>query len=113
MFKIQEEKGYGYYKMEKHAVNMLIAGPVLWVVGSIHNSCQIYERAESHVQILQQCVHIPFLMGSLLFTVASILNAREQAALDLHGLQLLVSPPTQLLKKFSQNTIVSFSFFFG
>ncbi|PON96868.1 polypyrimidine tract-binding-like protein [Trema orientale] len=85
----QEEKGYEYYKLEKHAVNMLIAGPVLWVVGSIHNSCQIYERADAHVQMLQQGVHIPFLMGSLLLTVASILNARDQSGLDHHGLQLL------------------------
>lgn len=94
---MQEERGYGYLKLEKHAVNMLIAGPVLWVVGSIHNSCQIYERADAHVQILQQSVHIPFLMGSLLFTVASILNAHEQARFAYHGLQLLVSPLAHLL----------------
>ncbi|XP_062120233.1 uncharacterized protein LOC133834584 [Humulus lupulus] len=86
---LQEEKGYGYLKVEKHAVNMVIAGPVLWVVGSIHNSCQVYERADGHVQILQQSVHIPFLIGSLLLTVASILNARELAGQLFHGLQLL------------------------
>ncbi|KAJ9139783.1 hypothetical protein P3X46_030486 [Hevea brasiliensis] len=39
-----EVKGYGYYKLEKLGFNMLIAGPVLWVLGSIHNSCQIYDR---------------------------------------------------------------------
>ncbi|KAB2014049.1 hypothetical protein ES319_D09G198800v1 [Gossypium barbadense] len=52
---IQAEKGYGFFKLERHALGMLIAGPVLWVAGSIHNSCQIYERADAHVQILQQC----------------------------------------------------------
>ncbi|KAM6586639.1 hypothetical protein CsatA_009244 [Cannabis sativa] len=88
---LQEEKGYRYMKMEKHGMNMLIAGPVLWVVGSIHNSCQVYERADGHVQILQQSVHIPFLIGSILLTVASILNAREHALAGqlFHGLQLL------------------------
>ncbi|KAM2976026.1 hypothetical protein FF1_002118 [Malus domestica] len=86
---VQLEKGYGYSKLERHAKNMLIAGPVLWLLGSIHNSCQIYERADGHVQILQQSVHIPFLIGSVLFTVAAILNSREQHGLSLHGLQIL------------------------
>ncbi|XWS50396.1 hypothetical protein CRYUN_Cryun12cG0084200 [Craigia yunnanensis] len=86
---IQTEKGYGFFKLEKHALGMLIAGPVLWVLGSIHNSCQIYERADGHVQILQQCVHIPFLIGSVLFMVGAILNSREQAGIIHHGLQLL------------------------
>lgn len=71
---------------------MLIAGPILWLIGSINNSCQIYERADSHLQILQQSVHIPFLIGSVLFTVGSILNIREQAGdVVQHGLELVVS----------------------
>ncbi|PSS28800.1 Dynactin, like [Actinidia chinensis var. chinensis] len=86
---IQEEKGYGYFKLEKHALNTLIAGPALWVLGSIHNACQIYERADGHVQILQESVHIPFLMGSLLFLVGAVLNCREQAGRSHHGLELL------------------------
>ncbi|KDP22167.1 hypothetical protein JCGZ_25998 [Jatropha curcas] len=86
---LQEEKGYGYFKLEKHALNMLIAGPVLWVLGSIHNSCQIYEKADGHVQILQGSVQIPFLMGSLLLLVGSILNLQEQAGSIHHGLRLL------------------------
>ncbi|KAL5744761.1 hypothetical protein ACOSP7_027629 [Xanthoceras sorbifolium] len=86
---IQAEKGYGYFKLEKHALNMLIAGPILWVLGSIHNSCQIYERADGHVQILQQTVHIPFLMGSLLLLVGAIFNSREQAGMLHHGIELL------------------------
>ncbi|XVE64342.1 hypothetical protein DITRI_Ditri07aG0093900 [Diplodiscus trichospermus] len=87
---IQAEKGYGFFKLEKHGLGMLIAGPVLWVLGSIHNSCQIYERADGHVQILQQSVQIPFLIGSVLFMVGAILNSREQAGIIHHGLQLLV-----------------------
>ncbi|KAI8564978.1 hypothetical protein RHMOL_Rhmol03G0224800 [Rhododendron molle] len=86
---LQEEKSYGYFKLEKHALNLLIAGPVLWVLGSIHNSCQIYERADGHVQILQQSVHIPFLMGSLLFLVGAIINYKEKTGLVHHGLELL------------------------
>lgn len=88
---MQAEKGYGYFILERHALGLLIAGPVLWVVGSIHNSCQIYERADAHVQILQQSVHIPFLIGSILFMVGGIVNGREQTGVIHHGLQLLVS----------------------
>ncbi|KAM7499752.1 hypothetical protein LguiA_024166 [Lonicera macranthoides] len=74
---IQEQKVRGYEHLEKHALNMLIAGPALWLLGSIHNACQIYERADGHVQVLQQCVHTPFLMGSLLFMIGAILDRRE------------------------------------
>lgn len=86
---IQAEKGYGYYKLEKHALNLLIAGPVLWLLGSIHNSCQIYERAGGQVQILQESVHVPFLLGSLLFMLAAILNIHEQSGHVHHGMGLL------------------------
>nr|GEX00680.1 hypothetical protein CTI12_AA103150 [Tanacetum cinerariifolium] len=86
---IQGNKGYTYSKLEAHALNMLIAGSVLWVLGSILNSCQIYERADGHVQILQQSVHIPFLTGSFLFMVGAILNSREQVGHSRHGLHLL------------------------
>lgn len=72
-------------------MKMLIAGSSLWVLGSIHNSCQIYERADGHVQVLQESVHIPFLMGSLLFLVGSVINCREQAGTLHHGLDLFVS----------------------
>ncbi|GJW19486.1 hypothetical protein Tco_0026922 [Tanacetum coccineum] len=82
---IQGNKGYTYSKLEAHALNMLIAGSVLWVLGSILNSCQIYERADGHVQILQQSVHIPFLTGSFLFMVGAILNSREQVGHSRHG----------------------------
>lgn len=86
---IQEEKGFGYYKLKNHAMNMLIAGPILWMIGSIHNACQIYERSDGHVQILQESVHIPFLMGSLLFVVGAIINSREQSGRIHYGLLLL------------------------
>ncbi|KAG2239605.1 hypothetical protein Bca4012_079357 [Brassica carinata] len=85
----QAETKHGNSGREKHALNMLIAGPLLWVIGSIHNSCQIYERADSHVQILQQCVHIPFLVGSLLFLVSSLLNSFDQTGSSHTALKLL------------------------
>nr|CAD1824051.1 unnamed protein product [Ananas comosus var. bracteatus] len=69
----QGEEGYSYSR-EKHAVNLLIAGPVLWLLGSIHNTCQVYERADGHTQILQAGVHVPFLLGSLLFLVGGFFN---------------------------------------
>ncbi|XP_051138283.1 uncharacterized protein LOC127256350 [Andrographis paniculata] len=93
---IQAEKGYKHLKMEKVALSMYIAAPILWLVGSIHNSCQIYERSDSHVQILQETVLIPFLMSSLLFLVGSIFNSREQMSHNHrrhhhhhHGVELL------------------------
>ncbi|KAI8006812.1 hypothetical protein LOK49_LG07G00260 [Camellia lanceoleosa] len=86
---IQEEKCYRYYDLEKHALNMLVAGTLLWLLGSTHNSCQIYERADGHFQILQASVYIPFLMGSLLFLVGALVNYEEQSALDHHGVELL------------------------
>ncbi|XP_071713566.1 uncharacterized protein [Rutidosis leptorrhynchoides] len=86
---IQGNKGYTHNRLEVHALNMFIAGAVLWVLGSILNSCQIYERADGHVQILQQSVQIPFLTGSFLFLVGAILNSREQARYSHHGLHLL------------------------
>ncbi|KAL4557016.1 hypothetical protein LXL04_035186 [Taraxacum kok-saghyz] len=79
-------------RLETQSMNMVIAGAVLWVLGSILNSCQIYERADGHVQILQQSVQIPFLTGSFLFLVAAILNSREHAhagILRYGGLHLL------------------------
>ncbi|XP_010261521.1 PREDICTED: uncharacterized protein LOC104600334 [Nelumbo nucifera] len=89
-FLIQAEKGrYYYFRLEKYALNMLIVGSVLWLIGSINNSCQIYERADGHVQILQQSVYLPFLMGSLLFLVGAILNCHEQSGMIHHGLMLL------------------------
>jgi hypothetical protein len=87
-------------------MNMLIAGSVLWMLGSIHNSCQIYERAGGHIQILQHGVLIPFLMGSLLFVVGAILNSREQSGWIHHGRELLVS---LIISSF--NPILEFFFF--
>lgn len=85
---MQEQKVRGYEHLEKHALNMLIAGPALWLLGSIHNACQIYERADGHVQVLQQSVHTPFLMGSLLFMIGAILDRREHGRST--GVPLLV-----------------------
>ncbi|CAD5332531.1 unnamed protein product [Arabidopsis thaliana] len=85
----QAETKRGYSGREHHALNLLIAGPLLWLIGSIHNSCQIYERADSHVQILQQCVYIPFLVGSLLFLVSAVLNSLDISGSSRSGLKLL------------------------
>ncbi|KAK4743460.1 hypothetical protein SAY87_001461 [Trapa incisa] len=90
LFLFIQEKGHdGYFKLEKHAMIMVVAGPVLWLLGSIHNSCQIYERADGDVQVLQQSVQIPFLMGSLLFVVGAIMNIHDQSTMAHHGTDLL------------------------
>ena len=86
---------------------MLVAGPVLWVIGSIHNSCQIYEKADGHVQILQQCVCIPFFTGSLLFMISAILNHREKSKGTHHGTHLLVSGLLHILNDNSDLNLVS------
>ncbi|MFS8013708.1 hypothetical protein Hanom_Chr14g01336331 [Helianthus anomalus] len=86
---LQVDRGFGYDKIEAHVVNLLIAGTSLWVVGSIHNSCQIYERANASLQILQHAVQIPFLMASFLFLAGAIVNFLEQLGHTHHGLNLL------------------------
>ncbi|KAF6140900.1 hypothetical protein GIB67_042313 [Kingdonia uniflora] len=88
-FFIQAEQGRTHVRLGKNALNMLIAGPVLWVIGSIHNMCQVYERADTHVQILQTSVNIPFLMGSLLFLVGAILNRHDHMGFFQDALWLL------------------------
>ncbi|XP_047340211.1 uncharacterized protein LOC124943780 [Impatiens glandulifera] len=89
IFLFIQEKRDSYFTSEKHAMGMLIAGPALWVLGSILNSCQIYERADGHVQLLQHSVQIPFLIGSCMFLVGAILNSRAYE-IDRHGVHLLV-----------------------
>ncbi|XP_071706714.1 uncharacterized protein [Rutidosis leptorrhynchoides] len=87
---LQADRGFGYHRIETHSLKLLIAGTMLWVLGSIHNSCQIYERANTNVQILQHSVQIPFLMGSLLFLAGAIVNFQEQVGHHHHyGLHLL------------------------
>ncbi|XP_010913877.1 uncharacterized protein [Elaeis guineensis] len=85
---IQEVRGYNY-RLEKHALNMLMAGPLLWVLGSIHNACQVYERSDSHTQILQSGVHVPFLMGSFLFLLGGIFNRHDIFGSMHHSIKLM------------------------
>ncbi|KAL6848749.1 hypothetical protein ACP4OV_021332 [Aristida adscensionis] len=65
------------YVMEKHAANALLASALLWLLGSVLNSCQVYERADGRAQLLQSSVQVPLLLGSLLFLVAAVLNRRR------------------------------------
>ncbi|KAF6161639.1 hypothetical protein GIB67_017277 [Kingdonia uniflora] len=74
---MQAEQGRSHVRLGKNALNMLISGPVL------------YERAHSHVQILQTSVNIPFLMGSLLFLVGAILNRHDHMGFFQDALWLL------------------------
>ncbi|CAN6336656.1 unnamed protein product [Urochloa humidicola] len=56
---------------------MLLAAALLWLVGSVLNSCQVYERADGRAQLLQSSMQVPLLLGSLLFLVAAVLNRRR------------------------------------
>ncbi|XP_062221198.1 uncharacterized protein LOC133920610 [Phragmites australis] len=76
-FEIQMERGYRQ-GLAKHGLNLLIAGPALWFLGSVHNICQVYERASGHVQLLQKSVQIPLLLGSTLFLIAGIINRHDR-----------------------------------
>ncbi|OEL27707.1 hypothetical protein BAE44_0011275 [Dichanthelium oligosanthes] len=76
-FEIQMERGYRH-GLARHGLNLLIAGPALWCLGSVHNICQVYERASGHVQLLQKSVQIPLLLGSTLFLIAGIVNRHDR-----------------------------------
>jgi hypothetical protein len=60
-----------------HAYRLLIAGPLLWLLGSIHNAFQVYEKVDTKVQLLQKTVAIPFLLASTLFVISGILAAEN------------------------------------
>ncbi|KAG0519450.1 hypothetical protein BDA96_09G265300 [Sorghum bicolor] len=77
----QHEQGKGgpghVGRREAHAATMLLVAALLWVLGSVLNSCQVYERADGRAQLLQSSVQVPQLLGSLLFLVAAALNRRR------------------------------------
>ncbi|KAJ0963000.1 hypothetical protein J5N97_028122 [Dioscorea zingiberensis] len=74
---IQSKRGYSSHKLKSSGLSMLITGPVFWLLGSVLDLCQIYERADGHVQILQKGVQIPLLMGSLLFLVGGVFDRHD------------------------------------
>ncbi|BAF18378.1 Os05g0586700 [Oryza sativa Japonica Group] len=63
---------------ETHAANTLLAAALVWLLGSILNSCQVYERADGRAQLLQSSVQVPMLLGSLLFLVGAVVNRRRR-----------------------------------
>ncbi|KAK3134716.1 hypothetical protein QOZ80_5BG0409830 [Eleusine coracana subsp. coracana] len=69
----QGEEGYSYGK-ERHAANLVVAAALLWMVGSVLNACQVYERADGRAQLLQATVQVPLLLGSLFFLLAAVAN---------------------------------------
>uniref|UniRef100_A0ACD5TZ14 Uncharacterized protein n=1 Tax=Avena sativa TaxID=4498 RepID=A0ACD5TZ14_AVESA len=78
-FLLSQEQGDGGmhgHGRERHAADLLLAGALLWLLGSVLNSCQMYERADGRAQLLQSSVQVPILLGSLLFLVAAVLNRR-------------------------------------
>ncbi|GJN15361.1 hypothetical protein PR202_gb02266 [Eleusine coracana subsp. coracana] len=62
------------YGKERHAANLVVAAALLWMVGSVLNACQVYERADGRAQLLQATVQVPLLLGSLFFLLAAVAN---------------------------------------
>ncbi|KAH7290417.1 hypothetical protein KP509_30G047800 [Ceratopteris richardii] len=60
-------------RKEQAAVQLLVAGSVFWVLGSIHNACQLYSRSSPLVQFLQKAVYQPLLIASTLLLIGSVL----------------------------------------
>ncbi|KAI5058353.1 hypothetical protein GOP47_0026523 [Adiantum capillus-veneris] len=58
---------------ERAALELLIAGSVCWVLGSLHNACQVYNRSSATLQLFQKAVYLPLLVASILFLVSSVL----------------------------------------
>uniref|UniRef100_A0A0D9WKC6 Uncharacterized protein n=1 Tax=Leersia perrieri TaxID=77586 RepID=A0A0D9WKC6_9ORYZ len=54
-----------------NAMATAAAAAAAWVVGSVANACQTYERADSRAQLMQSGVQVPMLVGSLLFLVSA------------------------------------------
>lgn len=62
---------------EQVALQLVIAGSVFWVLGSLHNACQVYNRSSATLQIFQKAVYLPLLVASTLLLVSSILWYRS------------------------------------
>ncbi|TVT97180.1 hypothetical protein EJB05_57552, partial [Eragrostis curvula] len=77
------------YGKERHAANMVLAAALLWLVGSVLNACQVYERADGRAQLLQASVQVPLLLGSLFFLLAAVANRGR--VLNLGRSRVLVS----------------------
>lgn len=60
-----------------HAYTLIIAGPVLWLLGSIHNAFQVYEKTDVRIQFMQKAVSIPFLIATTLLVVSGILSYQD------------------------------------
>ncbi|MCO5562080.1 hypothetical protein L7F22_015706 [Adiantum nelumboides] len=69
--------GSSFGGRERAALQLLIAGSVCWVLGSLHNACQVYNRSSATLQLFQKAVYLPLLVASILFLVSSVLWFRS------------------------------------
>lgn len=60
-------------KVINHSYGMLIAGPALWLLGSIQNAFQVYQKTDTRVQLMQKAVSIPFVIATTLILVSAVL----------------------------------------
>ncbi|MCO5563546.1 hypothetical protein L7F22_017191 [Adiantum nelumboides] len=70
---------------ERAALQLLIAGSVCWVLGSLHNACQVYNRSSATLQLFQKAVYLPLLAASILFLYGAIAIAIFAAVLVVVG----------------------------
>ncbi|XP_044983692.1 uncharacterized protein LOC123450585 [Hordeum vulgare subsp. vulgare] len=68
-------------RLERRAADALLSSAVLWILGSVLSSCQMYERADGRAQLLQSSVQVHVLLGNLLFLVAAVLHRRGEPTL--------------------------------
>ncbi|EFJ32669.1 hypothetical protein SELMODRAFT_270578 [Selaginella moellendorffii] len=57
-----------------HGLRMLIAGPALWLLASIHNIFQLYERASLGVQAYERGVTVCFVIASTLLLCGGVIG---------------------------------------
>jgi hypothetical protein len=76
------------YKLKlTQAFRLVISGSALWLLGSIHNAFQVYEKANARVQLLQMATSLPFLVSSELLLLSGILPL--QISNFVHGRKLM------------------------
>ncbi|KAG0593342.1 hypothetical protein KC19_1G322200 [Ceratodon purpureus] len=53
---------------------LVVAGSALWLLGSIHNAFQVYEKTGMRIQVLQKAVSVPCIIASELLLVSGVVS---------------------------------------
>lgn len=79
------------HSVSTHVYRLLIAAPAFWLLGSIHNSFQVYANTDLEVQAYQRAVTLPFVIGSLLLLLSGIVTILSWPAAAFHTAKMLSS----------------------